>query len=405
MNSHPERRKTVLMVAYSYYEVDPRVIREAEAAVEGGFDVDVLVLRRPGTPQMEILRGVRVIRLNQSKFRGKNRFRYFWAYLNFFLRCFLKSIGLFFQRRYAVIHVNNMPDFLVFSTIVPKLFGAKIILDIHDPMPNTFASKFKRGERGFFYRILLWQEKLSAAYSDRVITVHEPVKEGILLKHGLVPDSIGVIANFADESLFPLRKSYNIDGRIRCIFHGTILERSGLGTLMSALAAVRHKDRISVKIIGEGDFSQALQAMIRSSNLEQMVDFDNHSYQVHSISERIEDCNVGLVPLEISSVTNYALPLKLLEYISMGLPVVTVRSYAISYYFSEQDCIFFDWDKPESLSAALDRIAENPEILLSYRERAIALRGRFAWSSEKRKYVEMLNKMSATVPANGHSNI
>lgn len=382
------------MMAYTYYEVDPRVIREAEAAVEGGFDVDVLALRRPGTPPMEMVRGVRVIRLNQSKYRGKTRVRYLMAYLNFFLRCFVKTTGLFFKQRYAVIHVNNMPDFLVFSTIVPKLCGTSVILDIHDPMPNTFASKFKGGENGFFYRVLLWQERLSAAYSNRVITVHDPVKEGILLKHGLAPDSIEVIANFADEELFPLRKSYSINGKIRCVFHGTILERSGLGSLMTALARVRQKDRIYVKIIGEGDFSQTLQEMIRSLHLEQVVEFDNHSYQVHSISQRIEDCNVGLVPLEISSVTNYALPLKLLEYISMGLPVLTVRSYAISYYFSERDCIFFDWNDPDSLSAALNRITEHPEILLQYRERAVALRGRFAWSGEKKKYVELLRQIS-----------
>ena len=136
--------------------------------------------------------------------------------------------------------------------------------------------------------------------------------------------------------------------------------------------------------------------MIQSSNLDHVVEFDNHTYDVHSICERIEDCNVGLVPLEISSVTNYALPLKLLEYISIGLPVVTVRSYAISYYFGEKDCLFFDWNDPESLRATLDRIAENPEILLRYRERALAIRGRFAWTGEKKKYVELLRELASS---------
>jgi len=396
MSAHAQRPKTILMIGYTYYEIDPRVVREAEAAVDGGFDVDVLALRRPGSPETEMVRGVRVLRVNQSKYRGKTRFRYLLAYLDFFARCFAKITALFFKQRYSVIHVNNMPDFLVFSTIVPKLFGTKIILDIHDPMPNTFASKFKGEENGFFYRLLLWQERLSAAYCSRVITVHDPVKDGILIKHGLAPDSIKVIANFADEEMFPLRKLYNLDGKVRCIFHGTILERSGLGTLITALASVRNKDRISVKIIGEGDFSQALKGMIQSSNLDEVVEFDNHTYDVHSISERIKDCNVGLVPLEISSVTNYALPLKLLEYISIGLPVVTVRSYAISYYFAEEDCLFFDWNDPESLRATLDRIAENPEILLQYRERALAMRGRFAWTGEKEKYVQLLRELAGS---------
>jgi glycosyltransferase involved in cell wall biosynthesis len=390
----PHKREAVLMIAYSYYEQDPRVIREAEAAVDGGFDVDFLALRKAGSPPTEVVRGVHVFRLNQAKYRGGGHFRYLTEYLKFFFKCLGMTTRLFFKRRYVVIHVNNMPDFLVFATVIPRLFGAKVILDIHDPMPNTFASKFKGREGGFFYRVLLWQEQLSAAYCNRVITVHHPAKEGILVKHGLAPDSIEVIANFADDEIFSLQKSFSIEGKIRLVFHGTILERSGLRMLMDSLASVRHKDRISLRIIGEGDFSQSLKQMIQSLGLAGIVDFDNRSYPVHSIPERIADCNVGLVPLEISSVTNYALPLKLVEYISLGLPVITVRNEAISYYLSEGDCIFFKWDDPCSLSTVLDRIAENPEILLHYRERSIALREGFSWTGEKRKYVTLLRQLT-----------
>lgn len=394
MSQGPYPRKSVLMMAYTYYEVDPRVIRAAEAALEAGYDVDVLALRRPGDPPIETIRGVRLIRLNQEKFRGNKLFKYLASYMEFFLRCFLKSTALFLKHRYVVIHVNNMPDFLVFSTVIPKLFGAKIILDIHDPMPNTFASKFKGGEKGFYYRILLWQERLSAAYSDSVITVHDPVKAGILVKHGIAPDEIGVIANFPDPSVFPLRESFSINGKVRFVFHGTILERSGLGLLVKAVSMVQRKDKILVKIIGEGDYSSALRDSITSLNLESVVEFDNHSYKVHSISEKISDCHVGLVPLIISSVTNYALPLKLLEYISMGLPVLSVNSYAISYYLSEDDCIFFQCNDPASLAAAIDKIASDPGMLMRYRERSLALRDRFTWPSEKAKYFDLLRGLA-----------
>lgn len=382
------------MVAYTYYESDPRVIREAEAGVDGGFEVDFLALRRPGTPAREAIRGVNLIRLNQAKYRGKNHLRYVADYLEFFLRCFFSISFQFFRRRYRVIHVNNMPDFLVFSTLIPRLFGARVILDIHDPMPNTFASKFRCPEDGFFYRMLLWQERLSALYSSQVITVHDPVKDGILVKHGLPPDSIAVIANFTDQELFPLRTSTNTGGRIRFVFHGTILERSGLRTLMNALDRLRHRDRIAVRIIGEGDFSETLKDLIRSMQLESVVEFDNRSYPAHSISERLEDCDVGLVPLEISSVTDYALPLKLLEYVSLGIPVVSVRSNAISYYFGEDDCLFFQWNEPLSLTALMDRIVENPELLTRYGQRSVALRDKFSWAGEKIKYVALLNQLA-----------
>jgi glycosyltransferase involved in cell wall biosynthesis len=387
-------RKAVLMIAYSYYESDPRVIREAEAAVDGGFEVDFLALRKPGSSSVETIRGVRVIRLNQSKYRGGGHLNYILAYLMFFVRCFISTTVFFLRRRYRVIHINNMPDFLVFTSIIPRLCGAKVILDIHDPMPNTFASKFNGRDGGFFYNLLLWQERISAAYCNQVITVHEPVRDGILVKHGLAQNSVEVIANFADESLFPLQKSFEVNGKIRFVFHGTIIERSGLRLLMEALANVRNKDRILVKIIGEGDFSQTLTAMIHSMQLENVVTFDNHSYPVHEIVHMIGDCNVGLVPLEISSLTQYALPLKLIEYISLGLPVVTVRNEAISYYLGKHDCMFFEGNSPASLTAVLDRISDDPTILYHFRERSIALRGRFSWKNERRKYVVLLKRLT-----------
>ena len=82
----------------------------------------------------------------------------------------------------------------------------------------------------------------------------------------------------------------------------------------------------------------------------------NRVYPVQEIPELIADCNLGVAPLEISTVTNYALPLKLLEYTSLGLPVLTVRTPAISYYFEQGDCLFYDPADVESLRVILEYV-------------------------------------------------
>ena len=84
------------MIGYTYYETDPRVIREAEAAVEGGFEVDFLALRRPATPITEMIHGVQVIRVNQSKYRGGSYLSYFIAYLSFFSSAVWYRLHVFF---------------------------------------------------------------------------------------------------------------------------------------------------------------------------------------------------------------------------------------------------------------------------------------------------------------------
>jgi glycosyltransferase involved in cell wall biosynthesis len=136
--------------------------------------------------------------------------------------------------------------------------------------------------------------------------------------------------------------------------------------------------------------------MIADMRLGDIVEFDNRSYPAHTIAERLQDCHVGLIPLEISSVTNYALPLKLLEYICMGLPVLTVRNDAIAYYLGKDDCLFFSANDPASLSAHIDTIAANPELLHGYRGRSVALRPQFSWNGEKMKYIRLLHQLART---------
>jgi glycosyltransferase involved in cell wall biosynthesis len=389
------------MVAYTNYESDARVIREAEAAVAAGYKVDFLALRKPGEPAAQMIRGVRLLRARQTRYRGAGHVLYMLAYLQFFARCFFRITFTYWSRRYTVIHVNNMPDFLVFCTVIPKLFGTRVVLDIHDPMPNTFASKFKRGERGIFYRLLLLQEKLSAWYADQVITVHEPVKEGILAKHGLKPETIEVIANFPDDNLFRPTEYPPFGGQIRLVYHGTILERSGLRTLAIALSKVRNRERLLIRLIGEGDFSADLKRMIREFDLGGSVDFVNRSFSHYDIPRMVADCHCGLVPLDISSATNFALPLKLVEYVCMGIPVITVRNAAIRYYFGDEDCLYFRAGDADSLRAALERVAARPEVLLAYRERVMRLRDRFSWAQQKDKYVQIL-RGAPMAPAQPH---
>ncbi len=384
---------SILMMAYTNYESDPRVIRAAEAALEGPFSVDVIALRRAGQPPVESIRGVRVLRVSQERYRGASRLKYLQSYAEFFLRCAVAATRLVPGRRYKVVHVNNMPDALVFAALVPRVLGSKIILDIHDPSPETFGAKFD-GARGLASRILLWVERLSVAFANRTITVSEPLKRGVLSTHGYAPDTIGVISNFADDELFRPIAYPPVDGAVRFVFHGTILERNGLGVLLDAVGRVRNRNRIRVRIIGEGDFSGTVARMVESQALGDVVEFVNRAYPLHEIPSMLADCHVGLVPLLMSKVANFALPLKLVEYTCLGMPSISVRNAAIEHYFRPDECMFFDSGDARALAALLDRVAEAPECLREYRAKVQVARERMRWSTEKEKYIRLLRDLA-----------
>jgi glycosyltransferase involved in cell wall biosynthesis len=384
----------ILMIAYTNYETDPRVIRAAEAAAEAGFAVDCLALRRPGQPAQELRRGVNVIRLPQVRYRDRSRLGYVLAYLEFFCRCFAASTRLFFTRRYRVIHVNNMPDALVFCVVIPRMLGAKVILDIHDPMPETFGSKYPGSSAGALYKGLAFMERLSVAFANRTLTVNDPVRDEMVRRRGYRPHAIDVVANFADDQLFKPMAPPAIDGRLRFVFHGTILERYGLRTLVDAVAQAKHKDKFQVRIIGEGDFSTELKRLIEADHLEGVIDFVNRVYPLFEIPTVLSDCHVGLVTLDVTPISDVALPLKLVEYTCLGLPSVTVKSAAITYYFRPDECMLYSPGDASALARILDDLACNPGRLEGYRQRLVAARERVSWSREKEKYVAMLQQLA-----------
>ena len=94
-----------------------------------------------------------------------------------------------------------MPDFLVFSALGPKLLGAKVILDVHDLMPELYASKFGLPESHWIIRALKWVERLSVRFADAAVAVHQPHLDA-LVAHGNPADKFTIVMNLPDPDMF-----------------------------------------------------------------------------------------------------------------------------------------------------------------------------------------------------------
>lgn len=388
----PGAGPALLMVAYTDYASDPRVIRAAEAAAAAGFHVDVLSLapRQEGaTPP-----GIRLLPLRQRRYRGGRLLNYLLSYSLFLLRCLAHAVR--HARRYRIVHVHNMPDFLVFCALPCRACGAAVILDIHDPMPETFSAKFRGSRRGVIHRLLLAQERLSASFAHRVVAPHEPLRRFVLQqRHRLPAAKLSVVANYPSGRLFPARKAEDF-GSLRLVFHGTILERYGLATALQALRPLRDQPGLSLLIIGDGDFSPQLQALIRELDLGRIVTFRRGRLPLEEVPAAIAGANVGLVPLELNAATAHALSLKLLEYIALGLPVITVPTPLHDFYFAAGDLLLYRPEDPASLTRLLHRLLADRSLLEGQRRRSLRLRERFLWENEQARYAALLHELAAT---------
>src|SRR5208282_729655 len=122
----------VCMITYSFYESDTRVMQYANALVKRGDTVDILSLGRPGQAKFEIINGVNVYRIQTRIVNERGRFAYLYRILRFLASSGAALTRKHLAKRYQLVHVHSVPDFLVFAAIVPRVMGTPVILDIHD---------------------------------------------------------------------------------------------------------------------------------------------------------------------------------------------------------------------------------------------------------------------------------
>jgi glycosyltransferase involved in cell wall biosynthesis len=383
------RRAAVLL--FSYYPSDPRPRRAAEALVNEGMHVEVFCLKGDkDEPARETFKGVHIWRLPLKRRRG-GRFGYLVQYGAFILGAFFFLALRSLRERFALVHVHNMPDVLVFSALVPKALGAKVILDLHDPMPELMMTIFRLEPSSFAVRALKRLERWSMAFADLVLTVNIACKK-IFVSRSCPPDKIQVIMNSPDEEIFSFRSSVALPtGEPRpfvIMYHGSIVERNGLDVAVAALRAVhRAVPGAELRIYGDSTpFLEQVMEAARRDGLQNAVRcFGGKSLE--EIRAAIDDCNVGIIPNRRTMFTEINTPTRIFEYLSRGKPVITGRARGVQDYFADDALFFFDLGDAEDLARSIAHVSSHPADVERVVRRGQEVYLAHRWSEERQSLV------------------
>jgi glycosyltransferase involved in cell wall biosynthesis len=346
------RSLRVAMLLHGQYPWDERVKREAQALVDAGHEVDVVCLRQfAGEPARETVDGVRVFRLPLRRRFTRARSSYFAEYGAAFAGCFWMITFLNARRRYDAVQVHTLPDVLVFSAVAAKLTGAKIILDMHDLMPELYMSKFGLGDHAPIVRILRTTEGASTRFAHAVITASELFRER-LVASGVPEDQVTVVLNTADAVAFPPPPDARLPGSgdgFTVFWHGTMVRRYGLDIAIRAVASLRETiPGLRLIVYGEGECSDELEELTRALGAEDVVDFRGQVSHLE-LAGHIASADVGIVPNRPDVHIESAYPTKLFEFVQMGVPVVATRTRVLEGRFGNEAIVFTAAD-PESVA-------------------------------------------------------
>jgi len=388
------------MVVHAYYEGDARVRRYGESLAAMGHEVCVLALHAPGKPRRETIRGVELHRMPLQRRRG-GTLRYLFEYCWFTLLCGL--VLAWRARRYDVVHVHNMPDFLVFAALVPRLFGRVVVLDVHDLMPEVYASKFKTSLSHPGIWPIRVQEWISHRFASACVFATERFRQCAIARRTVRESRSIAVMNAADTTLFD-REAHPFQGaepgRFSILYLGTVSHRHGVDQCVRVLPLVAEcipgvRLVIHCKLSeGEGKPLQELVDLAAELGVEHLVEI-GAPLPLQDVPAAMSRSSVGVFTPHMDVHIDMALSLKVPEFVAMDVPVVAVRTSIMTSLFREDEVAMFEDGDLEAFASALVRLHEEPGSGRAMAERARRFTRERAWKNEFAAYVRLLERLTA----------
>jgi glycosyltransferase involved in cell wall biosynthesis len=391
--------KRVAMVTFSLYPFDPRPRRAAQALHKEGMSIDLFCEGEENAPAREVISGVNVWRLPVRNRRG-GALRYAYQYSAFIL---LSSAILALRSlrcRYDLVYVHNMPDILVLSSLIPKMLGAKVILDLHDPMPELMTTIFDLDPNCLQVRLIKLLERWSLSWANRVLTVNIACKR-IFSARSCSPDKIGVVMNSPNEEVFRFQSGTACPSggqtskrRFVIMCHGSILERNGLDVAIAALALVRQSvPGVEFRFYGrKTSFLERIMEEVRRRGLSESAYYLGPKSHEELVRE-IEGCDVGIIPNPRNAFTEINTPTRIFEYLALGKPVIAPRTSGIQDYFDPESLLYFEPGNAEDLARKIEYVSSHADEAMQIAKRGQEVYLAHTWAQERRTLVNLVNDL------------
>jgi len=377
----------VCHVAYTYYPFDVRVHKEVTAIRAAGHEVDVIVMQDFGEPREELIDGTIVHRIPIEIVRGGVA-RYIFQYALFLLLVSVLLLRLQFRRRFAIVHVHSLPDFQVFCAIPEKAFGARVVLDLHEAMPEILAARLNLAPEHYLVRAAKALEWVSCAIADGVLVVNESIRD-LLQERGVETSKMSVVMNSPDLSSLTAATENPRAPTEKIVYAGGINSERDLHSLVRASAKLQatHPHELVFYGSGLGTYQGFLSQIAASLGLTGRFRLAGRipTDQVHSL---ILQSAVGPVTYERNSLTLLAVPNKIFEYAAARVPIVAADLPAIRRVFGDA-ALYYNPGNPEDLASKIARVFEDTHTAAALVQRASKVLDACSWAIMQRRLLAL----------------
>lgn len=230
------------------------------------------------------------------------------------------------------------------------------------------------------------------------LSLNNPVLASYCRREGSSPERTTVLLPGLDlEHFSPGKKKQDLlnqhgisDTDFVVVFMGTFFNFSGLDEVLIELSKRRHlMPEVKLLLIGGGDLDNEISAIVRNHGLEECVIRTGFiSYQ--QLPEYLRLANAAICSFRPEKVANHALPWKVIQYLGIGLPVVSRRLLGLESIMNESDGIQFVDSTTEMLDVIIElRNTAEQRVTLAAKGHSF-VKENFDWKKQEVKFEELI---------------
>ncbi len=387
-------------VLYTAFDIVPNpkgasthILHNLCGLVNGNFDVHLITPNDGLLPSEDTIDGARLTRIPQDLTQ---------SYLEraiHFGQAVMAHVALSEvagASSYDVVHYRSVWGGLQLAQN-KKRFGYKTLFEVNG-LPSVELKYHYPGIEPELLMKIKEQELATLHLSDAIICPSHVTKD-YLSSLGVDRERVTVIPNGVSPSDFFASPLPNREGRVPVLLYiGTLADWQGLDMVVKSLPYILEKYPIQLRIVGRGRSRQRklLTKQIRKLGVDEHV-VVQPAVPHHEVPALIAESDLCVAPLGLNdrNVTQGACPIKVLEYMAAGRPLLASNMPIVRELVREDvDALLFSPNDPEDLArqvlALLNDFELSKRLAESASERALT---KFTWHESQKKLLKVYEKL------------
>jgi glycosyltransferase involved in cell wall biosynthesis len=259
-------------------------------------------------------------------------------------------------------------------------------------VPELYISKFKASKDSKLFKILLFLEKISIAFSDHVIIANHIWYERLIGRSTTI-EKCTAILNYPDPLIFSPQSSNGKSDKFVITYAGSLQVHQGLDIAVRAIALLKDREpNVEFHIYGIGREQQNLTALAEELGISNQIQFKG-VVPMEKIPEVMSNVDAGVVPKRSDTFGNEAFSTKIFEFMAMEIPVIVSNTKIDKYYFDDSVVCFFESGNEQSLAEKIVYLKNDNENREKLGREGLKHANKNNWQVKEVDYMTIVNSL------------